>query len=326
MRAYLANEPGDVNVLQLQEMPDPTPTTGQALIRIEAFGLNRSELHTRLGFSGDAVPFPRVLGIECVGEVVAAPDSDLQEGQKVAALMGGMGRAYNGSYAEMIVVPRSQVLPINTKLSWTDFGALPLTYLTAWGFVIESIGIQEGQAVLVRGATSSVGMAAINILREMNCTIIATTRSEAKKARLIEAGATYVLITPELEVADRVREIVPEGVSGSVDLVGGLRAINDSLDAVAKRGAVCLGGSLGRAWDDKGFPRLRSAAHLTMHSSEIVETTYWTPILQTIVERVEQGQYAPNVYQVFPFEQLRQAQTVMENNGASGKLVISIAD
>ncbi len=178
-------------VLEYREIPVPKPRPDWVLIRIKAFGLNRSELHTRLGHSGNAIPFPRVLGIECVGEVVDARESDLQPGQQVAATMGGMGRRFDDSFAEYTLVPPSQVFPVETTLDWADFPALPLSYLTAWGFVVESIGVRPGQGVRVRGATSSVGLAAINILRQMDCTIIATTRSEAKGGHLLASGATH---------------------------------------------------------------------------------------------------------------------------------------
>lgn len=112
--AYVVEEPGGPEVLKDREVPMPQPQPGWVLIHIKAVGLNRSELHTRLGYSGDALPFPRVLSIECVGEVVDAPESDLQPGQRVAAAVGGIGRQFDGSFAEYTLVPRSQVFTIDT--------------------------------------------------------------------------------------------------------------------------------------------------------------------------------------------------------------------
>ena len=111
MRAIVAHEPGKPNVLVIEERPIPEPDDGWVLIRVGAFGLNRAEMFTRQGHS-PGILFPRVLGIECVGEVVAAPGTDLENGQRVAAMMGGMGRDFDGSYAEYACVPRRCVHPI----------------------------------------------------------------------------------------------------------------------------------------------------------------------------------------------------------------------
>ena len=117
MRAVVLSAPGPVENLQIRQLPLPEPESGWVRIKVEAFGLNRSELHTRLGLA-EGVIFPRVLGIECVGVVDAIPDGDLQIGQQVAAMMGGMGRTFDGGYAEYTVVPRASVIPFHANLPW----------------------------------------------------------------------------------------------------------------------------------------------------------------------------------------------------------------
>src|ERR1043166_5334829 len=112
MRAIVLTMPGGPEALEIRHVPRPEPRDGWVLIRVEAFGLNRSELHTRLGLS-PSVTLPRVLGIECVGVVEAAPGTDLASGQKVAAMMGEMGRAYDGGYAELTLIPRAHVFAID---------------------------------------------------------------------------------------------------------------------------------------------------------------------------------------------------------------------
>ncbi len=184
--------PGGPEVLELREVPDPEPRPGWVLIRVRAFGINRSELYTRQGHSGDAVPFPRVLGIECVGEVVSAPDNDLVEGQTVAAAMGQMGRQYDGGYAGYTLVPRSQVYPVDSALPWHELGAIPETFLTAWGVIVEAMEVEQGHTVLVRSGTSSAGMAATTIVKDLGCTVLATTRQEAKREGLRANGKLVV--------------------------------------------------------------------------------------------------------------------------------------
>jgi NADPH2:quinone reductase len=188
MQAVVVHKPGGPEVLRLEELEIPDPHLGWVLVRVRAFVLNRSELITRAGGSGDAVRFPRVLGIECVGEVVDAPGSDLQPGQRILAAMGGMGRGYDGGYEQYALLPTSQVIPVDTRLDWLQLGAIPESFGTAWG-TLEELSLREGQSLLVQGGSSSVGMAAITIAKDRGLTVLATTRQESKRAALQAAGA-----------------------------------------------------------------------------------------------------------------------------------------
>jgi len=322
MQAYVIHQPGGIEALQRQEVPTPTAKPGWVLIRIKAFGINRAEIMTRQGHSGDAVTWPRIIGIECVGEIADASDSGLEVGQKVATVMGGLGRSHDGSYAEYTLAPTSQVMPIETSLSWTKFGAIPETYLTAWGVIKEAMDIQPGQTVMVRAGTSSVGRAATDILKDMGCTVIATTRSNAKRERLLESGVDHVLVT-QVDTAEAIQEVAPDGLNGVVELVGTQDTIMDSLQACGRRGIVGIVGFLGYEWDYDWFPWMPSTVRLTLYASEEVEANRYTPILQEIVRRVEQGRYQPNIYRTFTFTELAEAHRVMEQNQASGKLVVS---
>ncbi|MEM7336401.1 MAG: zinc-binding dehydrogenase [Chloroflexota bacterium] len=323
MKAYVIHQPGEIEALQYQEWPTPEVKPGWVLVRVKAFGLNRAEIMTRQGHSGDAVPWPRIIGIECVGEVADPSDSDLQVGQKVATAMGGLGRSHDGSYAEYALIPTTQVMPIETALSWEAFGAIPEMYFTAWGVVHEAMAIQKGQTVLVRAATSSVGQATIDILKDMDCTVIATTRSEKKRAILEAAGADHVLVT-QVETAEAVRNIAPDGVHGVVELVGTRDAIMDSLSVCATRGIVGIVGFLGYEWAYDWFPWMPSTVRLTLYSSETVTGAWGTPVLQEIVNRVENGRYRTNRFKTFSFDQLHEAHRMMEENRAAGKLVVTV--
>src|SRR6478735_6240877 len=124
MRAVVLSQPGPVDHLQIQDRPLPDVPDGWVRIAVKAFGLNRSELHTRLGLA-EGVTFPRVLGIEATGVVIDAPGGEFTPGQQVVAVMGGMGRTYDGGYAEYTCVPATQVIAFQSNLDWGTLGAVP---------------------------------------------------------------------------------------------------------------------------------------------------------------------------------------------------------
>ncbi|MBV9003902.1 MAG: zinc-binding dehydrogenase, partial [Solirubrobacterales bacterium] len=245
-RAIVVHHPGSPDVLRLEERPVPSARPGWVLVRVRAFGLNRAELITRSGGSGDAVKFPRVIGIECVGEVVDAPAGEVQPGQTVIAAMGDMGRAFDGGYEEFAVLPATNVIPVRTTLDWATLGAIPETFGTAWGS-LEKLALQTGDSLLVHGGSSSVGMAAITLAKDRGLTVFATTRQESKRQAVAANGADRVLID-EGTIGGQVREDAPDGVAGLYELVGA-RALLDSLHAVAPGGRACIAGYLEDEWD-----------------------------------------------------------------------------
>jgi NADPH:quinone reductase-like Zn-dependent oxidoreductase len=180
MRAAVCPAPGAPEVLEIRDLPVPAVREGWSLVEVKAFGLNRSELRTRQGHSPD-VTFPRVLGIECVGLVAASTDPKLPEGTTVAAVMGEMGREFDGGYAEFALLPNPLLMPIATTLPWEVLGALPETYLTAQGS-LDALGVEpgRGERLLIRGGTSSVGLAAASIAAALGTELAATTRRQAK--------------------------------------------------------------------------------------------------------------------------------------------------
>ncbi len=323
MKAIVVEQPGGPEVLQLKDVPTPEPRSGWVLIKIKAFGLNRSEMYTRQGHSGDAVPFPRVLGIECVGEVKDAGGSELHLGQKVAALMGGMGRKYDGGYAEYTLVPRSQVIPVETTLPWEQFAAIPETFMTAWGSLVEAIELQVGQTLLVRGGTSSVGMAATTIAKNMGATVIATTRNEAKSEALLANGVDQVIIDTG-RIADAVRQLYPNGVDHVLELVGTV-TLRDSFNTVKPKGVICFTGILGNEWVLPEFSpfEIPSTVKLTTYSSETI-TKGATEALQRVVGLAEAGQYRLNLDRVFRMEEIVEAHHYMDAGYARGKLVVIV--
>jgi NADPH2:quinone reductase len=321
MKAIVVERPGGPEVLQIQERPMPKPRPDWVLVHVRGFGLNHSELLTRQGESGDAVKFPRVLGIEAVGEVVDAPDGDLRPGQKFVAVMGGMGRDFDGSYAEYTLLPRKQVIPIETKLSWQRLAMIPETFATAWGS-LDTLQLQAGQSLLIRGGSSSVGMAATAIAHDRGITVIATTRHEQKRAALQAVGADHVVIDNG-EIAQDVRHIVPDGVHAALELVGP-KTMLETLQAIRTGGSICLTGYLEGEWNAEKAKREAKRLNVTFHqfNSSVVNVDTYRSTMQDIVRHVEDGRYHTILDHTFGFTDIAEAHRYMEANRAVGKVVV----
>ena len=322
MRAYVIKEPGGPERLELTEIPRPLVRDGWALIRIRAFGLNRSEWFTRRGDS-PSVKFPRVLGIECVGEVVAAPGCNLSAGQRVAAMMGGMGRQFDGSYAEYVLVPQQNVFPLQTHLDWQLLGALPEMLQTVHGSLYIGLEVERAKNLLVRGATSSIGFAAISMARGAGLEVTATTRSLAKSDELKAAGATHVIVD-DGAIAKTARHLYPDGYDRILELVG-TTTLLDSLQAARRGGIVCMTGILGGKWSLPDFHPMGdvpTGVKLTSYSGEASDIT--CAQLQHYVSLVESGELTIKLGPSFGFNMLREAHTLMDENRANGKIVIEV--
>jgi NADPH:quinone reductase-like Zn-dependent oxidoreductase len=327
MRAVVAARPDGPDGLVLREVPRPEPRAGWALVKVEAFGLNRSEYKTLRGYAGDAVRFPRILGIELVGvvEAVQGGAPAVAPGTTVAALMGEMGRAFDGSYAEYALVPEHQLIALNTTLPWEVLGALPETFVTAAGS-LEHVGLQVGETLLLRGATSSVGLACLALARAAGVRVIATTRSEDKSRKLTELGAAGIVLESD-EFAERARAQLPEGgADGAVDLIGG-PAVLGTLALLRPGATACNSGSLSNTWVIPNFEpieRIPSGRKLTVfHSNDMHDAQVSGPLLRTVVDQVERGEVAPNIDTVYyTLEQTVDAHRRMAANEAIGKLVV----
>jgi len=319
MRAAVAERPGPPGVLAVREVPRPGPREGWTLVQVKAFGLNRPEIMTRLGYSPD-VTFPRILGIECVGVIAGSVNPALPAGTTVAAVMGGMGRAFDGSYAEYALLPDDLLIPVRTALDWPVFAALPETYLTAWG-AMHALGIPNDgrpRTLLVRGGSSAVGMAAVSLARDRNLTTIATTRNPAKTALLTDRGADEVIVDTG---AEAVKDLAPDYV---LDLVGAHSAL-DSLRVVRPGGTVCVVGMLSYDWVIEAFEpvaMIPSGAKLTTFHSDDLKGAAGQQPLEHVVRGVERGVYHANLDRVFTLDQIAEAHRYMEANLATGKVVV----
>jgi NADPH:quinone reductase len=325
MRAIVIKQYGGPEVLAIEQRPDPKPEAGHVVIEVKAFGLNHAEIYFRKGAWGDVA---EISGIECVGVVVADPERRFVPGQKVMALVGGMGRSINGSYAELVRVPSSNVVAVETELRWEELAAIPESYATAWTSLVGILALAKDQTVAIRGATSALGQAAVNIATLLGARVIATTRNAARAAMLEQLGANEVLLdSPEL--ANRIRERRPEGIDAVLDIVGNTTAL-DSLAMLRRGGHLCLVGFLGGGGPLALEPVLQmpSGRHFSVFASALVTGTSEFPLaeipFQTIVDRVAAGAYKAKPAKVFRFEDIQDAHRLMETNQAGGKIVVRV--
>jgi len=324
MRAVVLSGPGPVENLELKELPLPAERDGWVRVRVEAFGLNRSEYHTRLGFA-EGVVFPRVLGIEAAGTVDWAPaGSGLERGQRVVTMMGGMGRVYDGGYAEYTSVPQEQVIPFESELPWEVLGAVPEMLQTAYGSLTVGLDLRPGQTLLIRGGTSSVGMAAAALARQIGATVLATTRRADRLDTLRERGVAHPLVD-DGDVAAQVRAIFPEGVDAALELVG-TPTLPDTLRATRIHGTVCMTGMLSDQWTVENFypiGYIPSGVRLTGYGGEASDLP--REVLQRTLDDIAAGELDLPVSHVYDgLEQVRQAHADMEANAAAGKLVVRV--
>jgi NADPH2:quinone reductase len=322
MKAAVTQQAGTPDVIEILNVPKPEVKEGWVLIRIKAFGLNRSELFTRQGDSPD-VTFPRIQGIECVGLVEEDSSGTFQTGQKVAAVMGGMGRDFDGSYAEYVSVPLSIVIPFRSDLPWKVLGAIPEMFQTVSGSLHQALEIQKGETLLIRGGTSSIGLLACQLAKTLGVTVFSTTRNAAKTNFLKENGADHVLID-DGTVADGLRAIYPKGVNKVLELIG-TRTLKDSLKCIAPRGVVCMTGILSGEWTMKEFTPMGdipSTGRLTVFMSDVENVA--PELLQAFIDAVANGSVKLNIDRTFKLDDIAEAHTYMESNKAKGKLVVEL--
>ena len=320
MRAIILTGFGGLDRLVYTEIPKPLPKDGEVVIKVHGFGINHAEIHMRRGEWAEAA---EVSGIECVGIVDSCPGGEFPVGAKVAALMGGLGRTINGSYAEYTRVRVANVALMESDLPWSQLAALPETYATSWTCLYRNLKLTAGQTLVIRGATSALGQAALKMAVATGATVIATARSQGRFPMLEGLGASRV----ELERPDLAAHIAEsKRIDAVLDLVGN-STILDSLDMLRRGGTACLAGWLGGLapiGDFNPLARMPSGVNFSFFASphfgnpgfEVSDVP-----LSDIARQVADGKLDATPARVFSFDQIREAHEAAEA-GAGGKVVV----
>ncbi|OKL64178.1 hypothetical protein UA08_00537 [Talaromyces atroroseus] len=321
MKAVVIRTKGGPEVLKVEERPVPKAEPGQVLIRVKAFGLNRSEMFTRQGHS-PGVDFPRILGIEATGIVEHAPGGEFEKGQIVMTAMGGMGRQFDGGYAQYTVVPINQVKAITTptKLGWDVLGAMPEMFNTAYGAITKSLQVTKGDRLLIRGGTTSVGLAALGIAKGLGAHVATTSRRADREQLLREYGADDFFVD-DGAIAAQIKD-QDKKYNKVLELVGTV-SLKDSLQCASKGGIVSQVGIVGNLWTlDNMNPMefIPRYVHLTVFGGWIEE--FMDTPFDDIIQQVEAGKLKIKVGKVFHIDQIAEAHQCMDDNLAEGKIVV----
>ncbi|MBQ3269923.1 MAG: zinc-binding dehydrogenase [Oscillospiraceae bacterium] len=315
MKAVVLDKTTEARDIILSDCPIPDVRPGWVLVKVRAFGLNHSERILRLNeIKAPYIQKPVIPGIECVGEIADPSDSSLVVGQKVVALMGGMGRSFNGSYAEYALLPMRIVFAVDSDLPWEALGAVPETYFTAWGSLFECLRLTKEDTLLIRGATCALGYAAMQIANALGCRVIATTHRETKLALVADADEA---VLDDGKLTGRIH-----GVTKALDLIGP-RNLKDTLTAVEKGGIVCQTGILGGVYALNGFDPIKdipNGVYLTGFFSNYPTQQ----VMDEIFAFLKIKNLVPACGQVYNFENIRDAVAAQDEGKVNGKIVVRV--
>jgi NADPH:quinone reductase-like Zn-dependent oxidoreductase len=321
MRAVVLNGTCKPEDLKISEIAIPEVKPGWVLVKVNAFGLNHAELVLRK-YEADApyINKPIIPGIECVGVIANPSDSNYRKGDKVVALMGGMGRSFHGSYAEYALLPVSHVFQANTDLDFISMASVPETFYTAYGSLYDCLQLEEKDVLFVHGATSALGLAAIQLAKATGCTVIGTTRNRDRLDFLKDVGTDYALLD-DASLSEQILELFPKGVIKLLELVGAA-ALPTSSRLVKKHGIICVTGQLGGS-PGEGFDVIKNIPN-GVYLSSFYSNYPTQEVIDTIFRRMDQYHINPVIGKLFTLEEIATAHEVMENNMAQGKIVIRV--
>lgn len=317
MKAVLLSEKTDAKDIVLSESPIPTVKPGWVLVRIHAFGLNHSEQILRTSEINEPyIQKPIIPGIECVGEIADASDTAFSIGQKVVALMGGMGRSFNGSYAEYALLPAHHVFSVSSNLPWERLAAVPETYFTAWGSLFECLHLERNDKLLIRGGTSSLGYAAIQLAKALGCEVIATTHKESKLS-ILQACGVDAAILDDGTLKGKIRV-----VTKALEIIGP-KTIPDTLLCMEKGGIVCHTGVLGGVYTLNNFDPIKDIPN-GVYLTGFFSNTPTQETINQIFEFLNSHNLIPSIGKTYNFEEISKACEDMDHGNVNGKIVIKV--
>ncbi|EXJ82503.1 hypothetical protein A1O3_06316 [Capronia epimyces CBS 606.96] len=325
MKAIVIEKFGEPDVLTVKDVPKPEPKPGFVLIQVKAFGVNHAEMHMRKGEWAESMP---ISGIECVGVVEACLGNEFTPGTKVAALMGGLGRAINGSYAQYTLAPVNNVTKIDVDLPWETLAAIPESFATAWTCLFRNLELKLGQTLLIRGATSALGQAALKLAVNAGAKVSATSRNESRFPMLKAMGAAEVILEQQ-DLAQRLHQANHPKFDTVLNLVGN-SVLLETLTVIRRGGRMCLAGFLGGlapVADFNPLAQMASGVHFSFFGSFVFGTPEF-PVsdvpLEDVVRDVAEGRLSVKPARVFAFEEIREAHHLMEKSQAGGKMVVVV--
>jgi NADPH:quinone reductase-like Zn-dependent oxidoreductase len=322
MKAVVLERACSARELRLSTVPIPAVIPGWVLIKVMAFGINRSELTMRtVEANSPYIQLPRIPGIECAGEIVDPSDSGFSKGQRVVALMGGMGRSFDGSYAQYALLPYSNVFAVGADLSWEELAAIPETYFTAYGSLFDCLQLDPANHFLVRGATSALGLASVQLAKSIGSTILGTTRQSSRLQQLRALGVDLPLLD-NAALGDQIRSACPEGVDKILELVGPA-TLRQSMSWLRYHGIVCCTGVLGHQFSLDAFDPIKfipNGVYLSSFFSNFPKQSR----IDAIFRHLAAYKLRPVISQVFRLDQIGLAHELMENDNAVGNIVITV--
>ena len=321
MKAVVLTKPCKPEEMSLTEIPVPEIRPDWILIKVKGFGINHSEdLLRQFEVAQEYIKKPIVPGIECVGEIVDPSDSGLQKGQRVMALMGGMGRSFNGSYAEFALLPASHVFPIESHLDWDELAAIPETFFTAYGSLSLSLQLNSDDTLLIRGGSSTVGIAALQLAKAIGAKVISASRSEKKAELLRSYGADDVILEGE-DFRKRFLVKYPAGATKVLELIGA-SSLHDSLRLTATHGIVCHTGLLGGVYGLKNFDPIKdipSGVYLTgFYSNHPTQRQ-----ISDMMSLIEKHNIHPIIAEKFTLDNISDAHLLAALRSQIGKIIVT---
>jgi NADPH:quinone reductase-like Zn-dependent oxidoreductase len=340
MNAVVLRAHGGPEVLQLERVPLPQPGPGEVRVRVRAVAINHLDIWVRKGGPAFKLQFPHRLGADIAGtidapgagvdDVTVGANTVVQPGlscMRCAPCLGGhdnlcrhykiLGENTQGGYAEYIVVPRVNLAPYPSPLSYPEAAAAILPFLTAWQMVVHKARVRPGQTVLVHGAGAGVGVAAIQIAKLHGATVITTASSDAKLERAARLGADHGINYATSDFVARTRELTNKrGVDAVIEHVGGETFAN-SIKATATGGRIVTCGAT------SGFTPAIDLRHIFFRQIEVLGSTMGSKAdLLAVLEHVAAGRLRPVVHEVLPLARAADAHRLLEGRSAFGKVVL----